>query len=83
MTFAPPHKNLPKEDQMKLVENMQWFHAIDFGAFGSSGRHRKGSPQNASLYGTFEFMQALDLRGANILDLGVVNRVIKKNNLMK
>lgn len=58
------------------VDEMQWFHAIDFGDFGSSGRHRKGSPQNASLYGTFEYICAMKLDGATILDLGTVDGIV-------
>jgi SAM-dependent methyltransferase len=55
---------------------MQWFHAIDFGGFGSSGRFRKGTPQNTTLYGTFEFLMALNLEGARVLDLGTVDGLV-------
>lgn len=63
-------------DVKDKVAAMQWFHAIDFGDFGSSGRHRKGSPQNASLYGTFEIMSSMKLDGATVLDLGAVDGIV-------
>lgn len=58
------------------VRDTKWFHAIDFGDFGSSGRFRKGSPQNSTLYGTFEMLRAMNLDGATILDLGTVDGIV-------
>jgi SAM-dependent methyltransferase len=55
---------------------MQWFHAIDFGDFGSSGRFRKGSPQNSTLFGTFEMLCAMNLDGATVLDLDTVDGIV-------
>ncbi len=63
-------------DYKNKVALMQWFHAIDFGDFGSSGRFRKGMPQNITLYGSFEMLCAMDLNGASVLDLGTVDGIV-------
>ena len=63
-------------DYKNKVASMQWFHAIDFGDFGSSGRFRKGMPQNITLYGAFEMLRAMDLNGASVLDLGTVDGIV-------
>ena len=63
-------------DPRERVQNMRWFHAIDFGGFGSSGRFPKGTPQNSTLYGTFEMLQAMDLRDATVLDLGTMDGIV-------
>lgn len=53
-----------------MAENSQWFHAIDFGDFSSSGRFPAGTPQNSTLYGAMEFLSKIDLRGKRVLDIG-------------
>ena len=58
------------------VEKQRWFHAIDFGGFSSSGRFRKGHPQNITLYGAFEFLQSMNLSGASVLDVGTVDGLV-------
>lgn len=52
----------------KIAET-SWFHSIDFGDYASSGRFPPGEPQNTTLYGAFEFLQALDLSEADCLDI--------------
>jgi 2-polyprenyl-3-methyl-5-hydroxy-6-metoxy-1,4-benzoquinol methylase len=61
----PPTSELAKE-----VEQMRWFHAIDFGGYASSGRFPQGQPQNITLFGAMEALLATDLRGHSVLDVG-------------
>ena len=53
--------------------NHKWFHAIDFGDFASSGRFPPGHPQNITLYGFMDMIQHIDLRDADVLDIGAVD----------
>jgi len=52
---------------------LQWFHAIDFGDFSSSGRFPKGEPQNVTLLGAMEFLSAINWKGATALDVGTAD----------
>lgn len=61
------------EDQ---VAANRWFHSIDFGEFASSGRFRRGEPQNITLYGTMDLLGNIDLHGAAVLDVGAVDGLI-------
>ncbi len=61
---------------MDRVANSQWFHAIDFGDYASSGRFKQGQPQNITLYGAFEFLQSLDLTKASLLDIGTYDGIV-------
>jgi tRNA (mo5U34)-methyltransferase len=47
----------------------QWFHAIDFGDFASSGRFQPGMPQNITLFGFMDMIQSIDLDGMSVLDV--------------
>jgi len=53
----------------------KWFHAIDFGDFASQGRFRPGHPQNITLYGFMDLIQHVDLKGADVLDIGAVDGI--------
>ena len=64
------------EDLKKKVTELQWFHAIDFGDFCSAGRFRPGTPQNITLYGTFEYLSQLDMSEASVLDLGTYDGIV-------
>ena len=57
-------------ERAKEVEQMRWFHAIDFGGYASSGRFPQGQPQNITLFGAMEALLATDLRGHSVLDVG-------------
>lgn len=54
----------------------RWFHAIDLGAFATSGRFPAGEPQNVTLYGAMDLIQHIDLRGAAVLDIGTADGLI-------
>jgi 2-polyprenyl-3-methyl-5-hydroxy-6-metoxy-1,4-benzoquinol methylase len=58
------------------VARLQWFHSIDFGSFASSGRFRPGTPQNTTLYGAFELLQAMDLSAASVMDIGTYDGIV-------
>jgi len=61
---------------IEQVSGSRWFHSIDFGGFASSGRFRPGSPQNITLYGVFEFLRAVRLTGASLLDIGTYDGIV-------
>jgi 2-polyprenyl-3-methyl-5-hydroxy-6-metoxy-1,4-benzoquinol methylase len=63
-------------ERLDDVGKLKWFHAIDFGEFASSGRFPPGSPQNITLYGVFEFLQAMHLDNASVLDLGTYDGIV-------
>lgn len=63
-------------NSIEQVSNSRWFHSIDFGGFASSGRFRPGLPQNITLYGVFEFLRAMRLNGASVLDVGTCDGVV-------
>jgi 2-polyprenyl-3-methyl-5-hydroxy-6-metoxy-1,4-benzoquinol methylase len=60
---------------IELVQKHKWFHSIDFGTVASSGRFRKGTPQNITLYGVFEFLKALDLSNSSVVDIGTYDGI--------
>jgi 2-polyprenyl-3-methyl-5-hydroxy-6-metoxy-1,4-benzoquinol methylase len=68
--------NIDANKRRDEVAALDWFHAIDFGGYASSGRFKPGKPQNLTLYGAFELMQAMHLRGATTLDLGTADGLV-------
>lgn len=58
------------------VAQSTWFHAIDFGEYSSSGRFKQGLPQNMTLFGAFELLQAMNLKSASVLDLGTADGIV-------
>jgi 2-polyprenyl-3-methyl-5-hydroxy-6-metoxy-1,4-benzoquinol methylase len=59
-------------NELKAKANrIRWFNAFDFGAFQARGREAPGEPYfNGSLFGTFDLLASLDLRGLNCIDIG-------------
>jgi len=66
------------EDRLeKLIESAQWFHAIDFGdGLISPGRFRQRLPPNYTLFGVFELLRRLELRGATVVDVGTMDGLV-------
>lgn len=58
------------------ISDKQWFHAIDFGQFASAGRFQPEQPQNITLYGAFEYLEAMNLASANVLDIGTYDGLV-------
>jgi len=63
-------ENMSRDELRRIAEQSDWFHAIDFGDFSSSGRFPKGMPQNITLFAAMEFLSAMDLEGKRVLDIG-------------
>jgi 2-polyprenyl-3-methyl-5-hydroxy-6-metoxy-1,4-benzoquinol methylase len=76
-TFASnEYANLNPEDLARLADEFTWFHAIDCGDFQTSGRFEPGTPQNRTLYGVFDLIRQMDLRGQNCLDIGTADGLL-------
>ena len=61
---------------VEQISKRQWFHSIDFGDYASVWRFKPGTPQNITLYGTFEYLNFMDLSQANVLDLGTYDGIV-------
>lgn len=72
---ARARKPLTDETRAKIAD-LKWFHSIDFGGLASSGRFKTGAPQNITLYGVFEYLMALDLTEASVLDIGTYDGIV-------
>ena len=70
------YTNLGPEDLARLADQFTWFHAIDCGDFQTSGRFKPGTPQNRTLYGVFDLIRQMDLRGQNCLDIGTADGLL-------
>ncbi|MGH8564324.1 MAG: class I SAM-dependent methyltransferase [Gammaproteobacteria bacterium] len=70
------YANLGREDLARLADEFTWFHAIDCGDFQTSGRFKPGTPQNCTLYGVFDLIRQMDLRGQNCLDIGTADGLL-------
>ncbi|MGH8512886.1 MAG: class I SAM-dependent methyltransferase, partial [Gammaproteobacteria bacterium] len=70
------YANLGREDLARLADEFTWFHAIDCGDFQTSGRFKPGTPQNRTLYGVFDLIRQMDLRGQNCLDIGTADGLL-------
>lgn len=62
-----------KSDFEQQCAETRWFHAIDFGDFSSSGRFPPGTPQNITLFGFMDLIQHVDLKNADVLDIGAAD----------
>jgi ribosomal protein L11 methylase PrmA len=58
------------------IAEHKWFHSIDFGDGNiSEGRFPTGTPPNYTLFGVFEFLKDIDLRGMQCLDIGTMDGI--------
>ena len=79
MEPTPVRKNfarLSPAELESLAAELTWFHAIDCGAFQTSGRFKPGDPQNSTLYGVFDLIGRMDLRGQSCLDIGAADGLL-------
>jgi 2-polyprenyl-3-methyl-5-hydroxy-6-metoxy-1,4-benzoquinol methylase len=53
----------------------EWFHAIDFGDAVTPGRG-PGAPPNWSLFGTFHYLEGIEVQGARCLDIGTMDGLV-------
>ncbi len=64
-------------DLAELTRSAKWFHAIDFGdGLVSPGRFAGRLPPNYTLFGVFELLSRLDLRGATVVDVGTMDGLV-------
>lgn len=60
------------ENIKSRADKVRWFNAMDFGTFQTRGREPEGATYfNGSLFGVFDLLQSLDLRGMSCIDIGV------------
>jgi len=64
------------KDNTQRVQDLRWFHAIDFGDFASAGRFEPGKPQNITLYGTFDLLNDIDYTTGTFLDIGTCDGIV-------
>lgn len=68
---------MAEADLKGLIESAQWFHAIDFGnGLISPGRFELRLPPNYTLFGVFELLRQLQLRGATVVDVGTMDGLV-------
>lgn len=62
---------LSRDDLVKQVHELKWFHAIDFGDVVSPARHTDGKAPNLTLFPVHDLMEGIDVRGMDCLDIGL------------
>lgn len=66
-----------RHEYMQRAEKLFWFNAVDFGDFQSRGRDKPDAPAfNASLFGTYDLLGSIDLKGKRCLDIGAGSGVV-------
>ncbi len=70
------YSRLSRQEMADLADRFTWFHAIDCGDFQTSGRFEPGTPQNGTLYGVFDLIRRMDLRGQACLDIGAADGLL-------
>ncbi len=77
-SMIPVHlyPTLGRKELAGLADQFSWFHAIDCGDFQTSGRFEPGTPQNCTLYGVFDLLRQMDLRGQTCLDIGAADGLL-------
>ena len=68
-----------REELIRQAEEINWFHAIDFGDCQSPGRFTPGTPQNRTLFGVMDMLDQIDLTGLSCLDIGTADGLIAFN----
>jgi SAM-dependent methyltransferase len=58
------------------ADELWWFNAVDFGDFQARGRDKPEAPPNASLYGTYDLLCDLNLKGLRCIDIGSGSGVV-------
>ena len=68
-----------RETLLRRAEDIDWFHAIDFGDCQSPGRFTPGTPQNRTLFGVMDLLTQVNLPGLHCLDVGTADGLIAFN----
>ncbi|MGH8564008.1 MAG: hypothetical protein ACREXW_07905 [Gammaproteobacteria bacterium] len=75
-TAADEYHRLGAEELARLADDFTWFHAIECDHFQTSGRFKRGTPQNYTLYGAFDLIRQMDLRSQACLDIGTADGLL-------
>lgn len=73
------HAKSRREILLGRAAEMKWFHAIDFGDCQSSGRFPAGTPQNRTLFGVMDLLNAVDVAGRECIDISTAHGLISFN----
>lgn len=57
------------------ASQLRWYHAIDFGDFQTAGRY-PDAPPNFTLFGVFDMLADLDVKGMRVLEIGSAHGVV-------
>jgi 2-polyprenyl-3-methyl-5-hydroxy-6-metoxy-1,4-benzoquinol methylase len=63
----------PRVIDQATIDAHKWFHAIDFGDVSSPGRIPPNRPPNYTLFGIYSFLDAIDIAGLDVIDLGTMD----------
>ncbi len=67
----------PTADQLKTMQNHQWFHAMDLGeSVVTCGRFPPDRSQNQTLFSVIDLLNDIDVRGMDCLDIGATDGLI-------
>jgi len=73
-----PHAETPAEGiaARARAEELQWFHAMDLGAFQTAGRFPVGERQNRTLLPVFDALSRTDVAVRSCLDIGAMSGLV-------
>lgn len=63
-------------EQIEAANQMEWYHAIDFGEYQTSGRFAPPKPPNMTLFGVMELLNGIVVKGMCCLDVGAAHGLI-------
>lgn len=61
---------------IEKIDQLKWFHAIDFGDYISKGRMDNNVPPNYSLFGVYQFLEKIDVKEMTCLDVGAMSGIV-------
>ncbi len=64
------------ETQRQLMDQLEWFHALDLGEVQTCGRFRPDTPQNQTLFSVLDLLEHIDVRGFSCLDIGATDGLV-------
>ena len=62
--------------QAQRIDALKWYHAIDFGSAQTPGRFPADVPPNHTLFGVFDMLNGIDVRGMKVLEIGPAHGVV-------
>lgn len=58
------------------IDELDWFHAMDLGTMRTRGRIPPNQPPNFTLFGIFSFLEHIDPKGLDVIDLGTMDGLV-------